>query len=60
MLCYHITNIATTVTDPVLREEIEVDGSIILKRAFKNIMRVWTGLIWFRRGTSGWLLCQQY
>jgi hypothetical protein len=36
-------------------EEIEVDGSIILKRAFKNIT-AWTELIWFRRGTSGWLL----
>jgi hypothetical protein len=59
VLCYHISNIATAFTDPILREEIEVDESIILKRAFKN-MKAWSGLIWFRRGRSGWLLWKQF
>jgi hypothetical protein len=34
-----------------------LDGRIILKWIFRKWdVRVWIGLIWFRIGTSGWLL----
>jgi hypothetical protein len=43
VLCYHKPYIATNIIDSVLREDNKVDKSIILKRAFKNIIRAWTG-----------------
>jgi hypothetical protein len=32
---------------------LRVHGRIILKFVLKKDMRVWTGLIWLRTGTSG-------
>jgi len=38
-------------------EDLGIDGRIILKLFIKkSVRRVWTEVIWFRRGTSGMLL----
>jgi hypothetical protein len=38
-------------------EDLDIDGSIILKRMLEKWGgKVWTGFIWLRIGTSGWLL----
>jgi len=38
-----------------------VDGRVILKWLLKKTdVRAWIGLIWLRRGTSGWMLWTQY
>jgi hypothetical protein len=38
-------------------EDLDMDGRIILKGAFKKLdVEAWTGLIWLRIGTGGGLL----
>ena len=39
-------------------EDVGVDGRIILKSILKkSFARAWIGLVWFRIGTGGGLMC---